>query len=94
MNTSDPTLRGSAVATAETVARTPEGRVASPCTSVCRMHEPTGLCRGCARTIAELTGWRGAGDDERLRILALLPERRALLRTFNALDVELLSARP
>ena len=29
----------------------------SPCISVCRMTEKTGLCEGCFRTIDEITGW-------------------------------------
>lgn len=70
------------------VARTPEGRVASPCINVCKMHEATALCRGCARTIPEIAGWSKADDDERLRILSLLPERRALLRSHGVDDME------
>ncbi|WP_423600791.1 DUF1289 domain-containing protein [Roseateles sp. MS654] len=70
------------------VARTPEGRVASPCINVCKMHEATALCRGCARTIPEIAGWSKADDDERLRILSLLPERRALLRSHGVNDME------
>lgn len=70
------------------VPRTPEGRVASPCINVCRMHEPTALCRGCARTIPEIAGWSKADDAERLRIHGLLPERRALLHAHGALDTE------
>jgi len=54
-------------------------RVASPCTNVCRMHEPTGFCEGCARTIAEIAAWSRADDAARLAILAELPPRRALL---------------
>lgn len=67
------------------IPRTPEGRVASPCINICRMHEPTGLCEGCARTITEIAGWGQAGDAERIRVLALLPERRSLLKTHGVL---------
>lgn len=67
------------------VPRTPEGRVASPCINVCRMHEATGLCEGCARTITEIAGWSQAADAERIRILALLPERRTLLQSHGVL---------
>ncbi|OWQ88771.1 hypothetical protein CDN99_14925 [Roseateles aquatilis] len=70
------------------VRRTPEGRVASPCINICKMHEPTALCRGCARTIPEIASWSKADDAERIRILALLPERRALLRAHGALETE------
>jgi predicted Fe-S protein YdhL (DUF1289 family) len=54
-------------------------RVASPCTNVCRMHEPTGFCEGCARTIAEIAAWSRADDATRLTILAELPPRRERL---------------
>ncbi|WIT10592.1 DUF1289 domain-containing protein [Paucibacter sediminis] len=54
-------------------------RVASPCTNVCRMHEASGFCEGCARTIAEIAAWSRADDASRLAILAALPPRRALL---------------
>jgi predicted Fe-S protein YdhL (DUF1289 family) len=53
--------------------------VTSPCTNVCKMHEPTGWCQGCARTIPEITVWSRADDATRLAILARLPERRAQL---------------
>lgn len=81
-----PTADGSAFDPAA-VPRTPEGRVASPCVNLCKMHQPAGLCRGCARTIPEITAWRAADDAERLRILALLPERREWLRSLGALGV-------
>ncbi|MFX1763258.1 DUF1289 domain-containing protein [Paraburkholderia sp. A1RI-2L] len=29
----------------------------SPCINVCRMHEPSGLCEGCLRTIDEIVAW-------------------------------------
>lgn len=54
-------------------------QVASPCINICRMHAPTGLCEGCARTIDEIAAWPRADDASRLAILARLPERRALL---------------
>ena len=43
------------------------------------MHQPTGWCEGCARTIPEITVWSKADDATRLAILARLPERRAIL---------------
>lgn len=53
--------------------------VASPCTNVCRMHEPTGYCEGCARTIDEINQWSGADNSTRREILLRLPPRRELL---------------
>ncbi|WP_431258261.1 DUF1289 domain-containing protein [Roseateles chitinivorans] len=74
--------------TADNVARTPEGRVASPCINICKMHEQTALCRGCARTIPEIAGWSKSDDESRIRLLNLLPERRALLIAHGALATE------
>lgn len=53
--------------------------VKSPCSNVCKMHEPSGWCEGCARTIAEIAAWSRADDATRLAILSRLPERRAAL---------------
>lgn len=68
------------------IPRTPEGRVASPCINICKMHDATGLCRGCARTIAEIAGWSQADDAARIQVLAGLPERRALLRSHGVVE--------
>ncbi len=38
------------------------GAVPSPCISVCRMDEQSGLCEGCQRTIDEIVRW-GSADD-------------------------------
>lgn len=65
--------------------RHPDGRIASPCINVCQMHEPSGLCRGCARTLSEIAGWSRAEDAERARIWALLPARRATLQALGEL---------
>lgn len=53
--------------------------VRSPCSNVCKMHEPTGWCEGCARSIAEIAAWSKADDASRLSVLARLPERREIL---------------
>ncbi|WAC75460.1 DUF1289 domain-containing protein [Roseateles sp. SL47] len=70
---------------AANVPRTPEGRVASPCINICKMHEATGLCMGCARTIGEIAAWSQAADAERIRILERLPPRRELLQAHGVL---------
>jgi predicted Fe-S protein YdhL (DUF1289 family) len=53
--------------------------IKSPCSNVCRMHQPTGWCEGCARTIPEITLWSKADDAMRLEILQRLPARREQL---------------
>jgi uncharacterized protein len=50
--------------------------VASPCVSVCRMDEASGLCQGCLRTLDEIAVWSLLDDAEKLSIIALLPRRR------------------
>jgi uncharacterized protein len=52
----------------------------SPCTAVCILDPASGLCRGCFRTIDEITRWANLGAEEKRRILAELPERRPLPR--------------
>ncbi|WP_294189978.1 DUF1289 domain-containing protein [uncultured Sphingomonas sp.] len=49
----------------------------SPCILVCAMDRVSGLCLGCHRTIAEITGWSRADDDEKRAILARVEKRRA-----------------
>ena len=53
--------------------------VASPCINICRMHAPTGLCEGCARTIDEIANWSRMDDGPKRAVWALLPARRARL---------------
>jgi predicted Fe-S protein YdhL (DUF1289 family) len=48
----------------------------SPCTAVCVLDSDTGYCRGCFRTVAEISAWGSLGRTEKLRILAALPARR------------------
>ena len=55
------------------------GAVASPCTSVCRMDDASGLCVGCARTLDEIANWSVLDDDARRTIVAALPARKASL---------------
>ena len=61
--------------------------VTSPCTNVCKIHQPTGWCEGCARTVSEITVWSKSNDAARLEILSRLPPRREQL-----LDLGIFSA--
>jgi predicted Fe-S protein YdhL (DUF1289 family) len=56
---------------------TDAGEVSSPCTSVCVIDPPTGLCAGCYRTLDEIAGWIGLSTEERRALLAELTQRRA-----------------
>jgi predicted Fe-S protein YdhL (DUF1289 family) len=53
--------------------------VESPCNKVCVIDAACGLCIGCGRTLAEIGGWISMTADERRRIMAELPARRAAL---------------
>ena len=50
-------------------------RVSSPCIRVCTLDPETGLCEGCGRTREEITRWYRISEEERLSIIAELPER-------------------
>lgn len=41
------------------------------------MHEPSGLCVGCGRTLDEIALWSVLDDDDKRAVWALLPERLA-----------------
>jgi len=51
-------------------------KVPSPCLSVCRMSERTGLCEGCFRTIDEIRLW-SQSDDVAKRAMWVQIEQRA-----------------
>ena len=51
--------------------------VPSPCISVCRMNDATGLCEGCLRTLSEIAAWGSLNDTQRHAVLLRIRERRA-----------------
>jgi predicted Fe-S protein YdhL (DUF1289 family) len=51
--------------------------VPSPCIRVCLMHEPTGYCTGCLRSMQEIGAWSGFSRTEKLAVIARLEVRRA-----------------
>lgn len=53
--------------------------IASPCTNICTLDDATGWCRGCGRTITEISNWSAKPPAERLTIRAALPARMAAL---------------
>ena len=54
--------------------------VASPCLNICRMHEPTGWCEGCGRTLDEIAAWSRLDDDAKRMVWQVLPARQSRLR--------------
>jgi predicted Fe-S protein YdhL (DUF1289 family) len=50
--------------------------IETPCIKVCEIDPASGLCMGCARTLAEIARWGTMSDAERRRIMEELPLRR------------------
>jgi uncharacterized protein len=49
--------------------------IETPCEKICLVDPPSGLCRGCGRSLAEIERWTAYSDAERSRIMAELPIR-------------------
>jgi predicted Fe-S protein YdhL (DUF1289 family) len=58
-------------------ALSPPPSLESPCIRLCRIDPVSGLCQGCARSLAEIAGWLAMGGEERRAVMADLPRRRA-----------------
>ena len=61
-----------------------DGRVPSPCISVCTIDQVTGLCAGCLRTLDEIAAWSILDDAQKLAVWQALPARRAVGATVAA----------
>ena len=48
----------------------------SPCINVCQLDARTGLCRGCYRTLDEISAWGEASDNAKRLILESVVKRR------------------
>jgi len=48
----------------------------SPCVSICRLDDKTGLCIGCLRNIDEIRDWMIMMPTERQEVLRRIDERR------------------
>ena len=49
----------------------------SPCVGVCTLDPVSLYCQGCLRTIEEIAQWPRLAAEEKRRVLASLPARRA-----------------
>jgi predicted Fe-S protein YdhL (DUF1289 family) len=63
----------------ELAAAAPDAPVPSPCISVCQIHEATGLCAGCFRTLKEIGAWRSLDDEGKRAIWRQLGDRAKAL---------------
>jgi len=52
--------------------------IVTPCIGVCVM-DPSGFCRGCARTLEEIGAWTGLSHSARLWLMEELSARKAPL---------------
>jgi predicted Fe-S protein YdhL (DUF1289 family) len=53
----------------------------SPCISVCRMNDMSGLCEGCFRTRDEIAAWSCADDESKRGIWRAIAQRMAAFQT-------------
>jgi predicted Fe-S protein YdhL (DUF1289 family) len=53
----------------------------SPCIKNCLFDRTRQLCSGCGRTLDEITGWYELSDEERRKVMALLPQRLAQFKS-------------
>ncbi|MEK7230432.1 MAG: DUF1289 domain-containing protein [Pseudomonadota bacterium] len=49
----------------------------SPCIKICVVDAEHGLCRGCHRTLAEISCWVNYSRAERLAVLEKVARRKA-----------------
>ena len=63
------------IATNAILAMATAENVPSPCISVCRMSELTGLCEGCYRTLDEIRLWSSADDQAKRSMWTLITQR-------------------
>ena len=57
------------------------GDIASPCISICRLNDVTGLCDGCFRTRDEIAAWGNADNTRKRGIWKLIEQRMADLQS-------------
>lgn len=60
----------------------------SPCINVCRMHERSGLCEGCLRTIDEIASWSTLDDEAKRAVWDAIETRHTqwLAQRFESQD--------
>lgn len=48
----------------------------SPCVGICLIDSVTGFCRGCDRTIEEISDWSRYSDEEAKAVLSEIEKRK------------------
>ena len=54
-----------------------DDEVPSPCTRICVVDETRCVCRGCYRTLDEISKWVSYTREEKLELLKVLAQRKA-----------------
>jgi predicted Fe-S protein YdhL (DUF1289 family) len=77
----EPAVRALAMlrARAACVQVAPDADLPSPCVSVCRMDEVSGLCIGCMRSIDEIAIWSTLAPPARRGVWRAIEQRAAAL---------------
>lgn len=57
--------------------------VPSPCVNVCTMHDATGWCEGCKRTLDEIAAWSTLDDAAKRVVWRQLRQRRIQWRSLG-----------
>jgi len=52
--------------------------IESPCNKVCIVDPISKLCIGCGRNLAEIGGWLRFTPEQRVRVMAELPQRLSI----------------
>jgi uncharacterized protein len=60
---------------------------ASPCINICQMHEATGWCAGCLRTLDEIADWSRMNEAQKGVVWLRLAGRRDQWRKLQATGV-------
>jgi predicted Fe-S protein YdhL (DUF1289 family) len=63
--------------------------IESPCNKVCVVDPVSALCIGCGRNLAEIAGWLRFTPEERVRVMAELPQRLSMLAGRRAASADI-----
>ena len=60
----------------DALAQHPEQGVPSPCVSICELDEQLGSCKGCFRTLHEISVWSRLDDAEKRVVWSRIEARQ------------------
>jgi predicted Fe-S protein YdhL (DUF1289 family) len=63
--------------------------IESPCNKVCVVDPISALCIGCGRSLAEIESWLRMLPDQRVRVMAELPQRLSMLARRDAASADI-----